>query len=76
MITAVDTNVLLEVFTADPRFGPRSREALRRCRAEGGLIACEIVWAELGGAFADGAAARLDVLRNPEGGHHVETPGS
>ena len=57
MITAVDTSVLLDVFTADPRFGARSRDALRRCRAEGGLVACEVVWAELGGAFADAAAA-------------------
>ena len=58
MITAVDTNVLLDVFTADPRFGRRSRDALRQCRAEGSLIACEIVWAELGGAFTDAGAAR------------------
>lgn len=57
MITAVDTSVLLDVFTADPRFGPSSRDALRRCRAEGGLIACEVVWAELSGAFTDPGAA-------------------
>jgi hypothetical protein len=57
VITAVDTSVLLDVFTADPKFGPRSRDALRRCRAEGSLIACDIVWAELGGAFADESAA-------------------
>lgn len=57
MITAVDTNVLLDLFTADPRFGSRSRDALRRCRAEGSLVACEIVWAELSGAFPDATAA-------------------
>jgi hypothetical protein len=57
MITAVDTNVLLDVFAADPAFGPASRDALRRCRAEGSLIACDVVWAELAAAFDDPAAA-------------------
>ena len=57
MITAVDTNVLLDVFTADARHGAASRDALRRCWAEGGLIACEVVWAEVAAAFADPTAA-------------------
>lgn len=57
MITAVDTNVLLDVFTADARHGAASRDALRRCWAEGSLIACEVVWAEVAAAFADAAAA-------------------
>lgn len=64
MITAVDTNVLLDVFTADARHGAASRDALRRCWAEGGLVACEVVWAEVSAAFPDGAAAAqaLDAL--------------
>jgi predicted nucleic acid-binding protein len=53
MITAVDTSVLLDVFGADARFGVASREALRRCRQEGGLVACEVVWAEVAAAFED-----------------------
>jgi predicted nucleic acid-binding protein len=57
MITAVDTNVLLDVFTADARHGAASRDALRRCWAEGSLIACDVVWAEVAAAFADAAAA-------------------
>ena len=57
MITAVDTSVLLDVFTADPRHGSASRDALRRCWAEGSLIACEVVWAEVAAAFPDGDAA-------------------
>lgn len=57
MITAVDTNVLLDVFTADPRFGPASGTALRRCRAEGSLVACDVVWAEVAAAFMNPAAA-------------------
>jgi len=64
MITAVDTSVLLDVFTADPQFGPPSRAALRQCRAEGSLVACDVVWAEVAAAFADavGAASALEGL--------------
>lgn len=47
MITAVDTSVLLDVFTADPRFGRASHRALTRALAEGSLVACDIVWAEI-----------------------------
>lgn len=57
MITAVDSNVLLDVFGADAAHGPASREALRRCVAEGGLVACDVVWAEVSAAFASSAAA-------------------
>jgi predicted nucleic acid-binding protein len=65
LITAVDTNVLLDVLDPDPRFGPRSAAALRACHAEGGLIACEVVWAETATAFATSAAASdaLESLR-------------
>ena len=64
MITAVDSNVLLDVFGADPTFGRASREALRRCLSEGGLIACDVVWAEVAAAFGstDAAADALDRL--------------
>jgi predicted nucleic acid-binding protein len=49
--TAVDTSILLDVFQPDPRFGPPSREALRRAYAQGALVACEIVWAEIRAHF-------------------------
>jgi hypothetical protein len=57
--------VLLDVFGADAEFGPRSAAALRKCLAEGGLIACEVVWAEAAASFAaDGAAEKaLNGLR-------------
>jgi predicted nucleic acid-binding protein len=51
VITAVDTNVLLDVFGADARYGIRSANALRRCLREGALVACEAVWAETAVAF-------------------------
>lgn len=51
MITAVDTNVLLDVFGADPTFGHRSATLLKRCLAEGAVHAYEILWAETATAF-------------------------
>jgi predicted nucleic acid-binding protein len=57
VITAVDTGVLLDVFIDDAEFGRRSADALKRCIAEGSLIACEVVWAETGAWFADAQTA-------------------
>ena len=64
MITAVDTNVLLDLLGADPEFGPSSREALRNARRNGKLIACDVVWAETGASFesVDGARSALETL--------------
>jgi predicted nucleic acid-binding protein len=53
LITAVDTNVLLDVFGADPKFAPASSEALRNCLREGALVASEVVWAEAATVFGD-----------------------
>jgi len=53
VITAVDTNVLLDVFGADPKFGPASSEALRRCLRDGALVASEVVWAETATIFGN-----------------------
>lgn len=58
MITAVDTSVLIDIFRADRNFGPASREALRTCRVEGSLIACDPVWAEVTSNFPASEAAR------------------
>ena len=62
MITAVDSSVLLDVFSADKAFGPRSNEALQRALAEGSLVACEVVWAEVAAHFPSSSAA-ADALR-------------
>jgi predicted nucleic acid-binding protein len=51
--TAVDSSVLLDVFTADPAFGEASRQALRVAYDRGALVACDIVWAEVRAAFGD-----------------------
>ncbi len=47
MVTAVDTSVLLDVLLNDPQHALASIAALRRGSAEGSLILCEIVLAEL-----------------------------
>ena len=64
MITAVDTNVLLDLFGADPRFGVQSKAAVRSCLTEGRLIACEVVWAEVGCFFStpDAMQQAMDLL--------------
>ena len=51
MITAVDTNVLLDLLLQDPSFGARAEEALRAASKDGALVVCEIVYAELAGLF-------------------------
>lgn len=47
MITALDTNVLVDVLEADPEFGAASAAALARASRDGALVACDVVWAEV-----------------------------
>jgi predicted nucleic acid-binding protein len=65
VITAVDTNILLDVIGADPTFGRASADGLRRCLREGQLVACEAVWAECNASLPDTDATvdRLTRLR-------------
>lgn len=51
MITAVDTNVLVDILEPDPVHGLRSKEALKRCLREGAVVACDVVWAEVVTAY-------------------------
>lgn len=62
MITAVDTNVLIDLFFPDPTFGSVSRERLRKASREGALVICEVVYSEAAGMFSE--RSQLDeVLR-------------
>ena len=63
MITAVDSNILIDVLGADPRFGPGSRSMLRQSLLEGAVIACEVVWAEVVAAFPDVDATESALMR-------------
>jgi predicted nucleic acid-binding protein len=58
VITAVDTNVLLDVLTNRPAFAEASSTALIRCLEEGSLSVCDVVWTEL--AAAIGSAEETD----------------
>ncbi len=51
MISAVDSSILLDVVTDDPRHADESEEVLRRVSREGQIIACECVLAEIYPAF-------------------------
>ena len=64
MKTAVDTSVLLDVFSADPAFGEASREALRKAYDSGALVASDVVWAEVRANFLseEAFAAAIDSL--------------
>ena len=53
MISALDSSVILDVLTADPRFGDASEAWLRRAMGEGKLIIGECVLAEITPAFKD-----------------------
>ena len=68
MITAVDTSVLLDVFTRSERHGHRSREGLIAAYDAGAILVCDIVYAELAPAFpnrSDLDAALLELGANP-----------
>jgi predicted nucleic acid-binding protein len=62
VITAVDTNVLVDVLEPDPRYGAASGDALTRCLAEGAVVACDVVWAEVATVYGDKQAELLAAL--------------
>jgi predicted nucleic acid-binding protein len=47
MITAIDTNVLLDILAPDPEFFDRSVRALEEAAQAGSLVVCDLVYAEL-----------------------------
>jgi predicted nucleic acid-binding protein len=53
MITAVDTNVLIDVLEPDPVHGRNSLDLLKRAMREGNVVACEVVWAEVATAYGE-----------------------
>jgi len=56
VITALDTNVLLDVLIPDARFAEPSQRRLDAALREGGLVIGEIVYAELAAHFPNQAA--------------------
>jgi predicted nucleic acid-binding protein len=64
VITAVDTNILVDILEPDPVHGPASRDALKRCLREGAVVACEVVWAEVATAYGDALQKLVDALES------------
>ncbi len=58
MITAIDTNILLDIFLPNERFAAESAKLLKLAYNKGALIICDIVYAELVPQFQD--RQRLD----------------
>ncbi|MFP6663653.1 MAG: type II toxin-antitoxin system VapC family toxin [Deltaproteobacteria bacterium] len=71
MITAVDSNILIDILRADTDFGSASATALRHCRRDGRILVGEIVWAEVVGAV--GETGRLTKLLDGLGLEYVPT---
>ena len=63
MITAVDTNILIDILEPDPVHGLRSKEALKRCLREGAVVACDVVWAEVATAYGQNPEELVAALR-------------
>ena len=63
MITAIDTNVLVDFIGNDSEFGGPSRVALGRCRDEGAVVVCEVVWAETAAGVDSPAELRERLTR-------------
>lgn len=53
MITAIDTNILLDILIPDEAHLTSSRSLLDECLSKGQLIICELVYAELAAQFSD-----------------------
>ena len=53
MITAVDTNVLLDVFVSSAPHHSQSQEWLINAYDRGAILVCDVVYAELVPAFGD-----------------------
>ncbi len=53
MITFVDTNVLLDVFLPDPKWGEPSKNSLNQAYVQGSLIINELIYAELAPQFSE-----------------------
>ncbi len=70
MITAVDTNVLLDILISGSEHGPQSKARLVNTHDAGALVVCDLVYAELVPAFADrtsldGALSDIAVVCSP-----------
>jgi predicted nucleic acid-binding protein len=73
VITAVDSNVLLAIFSNSPGFADRSARAIRRQLAAGSVVACSMVWAEVA-TFFPKPDDLLGVMKTIDVGFLVDSP--
>jgi predicted nucleic acid-binding protein len=59
VITAVDSNVLIDILLPGSEFLERSKKELDRAFTEGTIVVCEVVYAELAGQFSAGGLDRF-----------------
>jgi predicted nucleic acid-binding protein len=52
MLTAVDTNILIDIFVGDKTFGQMSAESLQYWLQKGTVCVCEVVWVETATCFS------------------------
>ena len=62
MITAIDTNILIDILEPCPIFGIASKNLLKQALAEGSVVACDVVWAEVTTAYGDKQEKLLQIL--------------
>ncbi len=65
MTTAVDTNILIDLFGDDPHYADQAEELIQTARTKGNIIICVVVYGELVPAFNSKTEldAALDSLR-------------
>jgi len=63
VITAVETNFLVDISEPSPIHGLRSKENLRKCLREGAVVACDVVWAKAPNAYGNHASELAEALR-------------
>lgn len=62
MITAVDTNILVDILEPDPIYGTMSKELFKQCLREGLVVACDVVWSELATAYGHAPDELVEAL--------------
>lgn len=63
MITAIDSNILIDVLSPDPALANPSWEAFQESRRRGPVIACDVVFGEVAGLFSTVEEARRVLSR-------------
>jgi predicted nucleic acid-binding protein len=64
VISAVDSNVVFDVVGANPEFGPASLRAIGEAQRAGVVMACDVVWGEVGALYPspEDAADAMDLM--------------